>query len=140
MAVTLPRSEKGSRIASNLLLAAGIALGAVWLSGSTGAVFGGMDLTQTLIEGSWMAWSGAGALFFAVIACALIAMIIWGVVAPEIPRRGILGLETTPGDRLFLTLLGSAFIQLIWLFFFGAPLWGSLSLALVYGAAVFRWV
>ena len=115
-------------------------MGAIWLTGSAGAVFGGLDLTQTLIEGSWMAWSGAGALFFAVIASALVAMIVWGAVAPEIPRRGILGLVTTPGDRLFLTLLGSAFIQLIWLFFFGAPLWGSLSIALLYGAAVFRWV
>lgn len=140
MAVTLPQSAKGSLIASNLLLAAAVVLGGIWITDATATVFGGIDLTQTLVEGSWMAWSGAGAVFFAVIAAALIAMIIWGIVAPEAPRRGILGLDTTPGDRLFLTLLGSAFIQLIWLFFFGAPLWGSLSIALLYGAAVFRWV
>ena len=140
MALTLPHSEKGSRIASWLLLGAGVLFGLLWITGATATVFGGIDLTQTLVEGSWMAWNGAGALFFTVIALALLAMIVWGAIAPEVPRRGILGLETTPGDRLFITLLGSAFIQLIWLFLFGAPLWGALSLALVYGAAVFRWV
>jgi predicted small integral membrane protein len=36
--------------------------------------------------------------------------------------------------------LGSAFICLGWLFFFGAPLWGALILCLIYAAAAFRWV
>jgi predicted small integral membrane protein len=132
--------QPGSRIASWTLLALGLALGALWLGGMTGALFGGFDLTKPLSKGSWMAWNGAGALFFSVIAVLLLIMILWGALAPEVPRRGVLGIETTPGDRLFITLLGSAFIQLIWLFFFGAPLWGALSLSLVWGAAVFRWV
>jgi predicted small integral membrane protein len=37
-------------------------------------------------------------------------------------------------------LLGSAFINLAWLFAFGAPLTWALILCLVYAAAVFRWV
>ncbi|MFZ8942202.1 MAG: DUF2160 family membrane protein, partial [Gemmobacter sp.] len=44
------------------------------------------------------------------------------------------------GDRLFISLLGSAFICLAWLFFAGPPLWGALALCLIYAAAVFRWV
>jgi predicted small integral membrane protein len=67
-------------------------------------------------------------------------MIVWGVVAPETPRRGVLGLLTTPGDRLFISLLGSAFIHLGWLAAFGGPLWGALAVSLLYAAAVFRWV
>ena len=59
---------------------------------------------------------------------------------PEVPRRGVLGMETTRGDRLFLTLLGSAFINLTWLYFFGAPLTGALIICLFYAAMVFRWV
>jgi predicted small integral membrane protein len=31
------------------------------------------------------------------------------------PRVGILGIATTRGDRLFISLLGSAFIHLAWL-------------------------
>lgn len=56
------------------------------------------------------------------------------------PRRGVFGLDTTRGDRLFITLLGSAFIMLAWLGLFGVPLWGGLVIALIWGFVVFRWV
>ena len=56
------------------------------------------------------------------------------------PRHGILTLDTTRGDRLFITLLGSAFIFLIWLALMGTPLWGALAISIAYGFAVFRWV
>jgi predicted small integral membrane protein len=49
-------------------------------------------------------------------------------------------MQTTRGDRLFITLLGSAFINLIWLYFFGAPLTGALIVCLLYLLSVFRWV
>ena len=56
------------------------------------------------------------------------------------PRRGILGLDTTRGDRLFISLLGSAYIFLAWLGIMGPPLWGGLALALVWVFFVFKWV
>ncbi|SEA12635.1 DUF2160 domain-containing protein [Rubrimonas cliftonensis] len=136
--------QKGSAVASWICVGLGLALGALTASGQAGAVMGaataGADFTQNLSPGSWMAWTGAGALFFGVIAALLLAMIVWGAVAPETPRVGVLRIETTPGDRLFLSLLGSAFICLGWLALFGAPLWGGLSVSLLYAAAVFRWV
>jgi predicted small integral membrane protein len=49
-------------------------------------------------------------------------------------------LDTTRGDRLFISLLGSAFIILAWLGIMGTPLWGGLALSLIYAVAVFRWV
>jgi len=74
-----------------------------------------------------------------VIACLLVIMTLWGALAPEAPRRGALGIETTPGDRLFISLLGSAFIHLAWLGLVGEPLWGALTVSLAYAAAIFRW-
>ena len=53
------------------------------------------------------------------------------------PRHGILGLDTTRGDRLFISLLGSAYIFLGWLAFLTPPLWGPLALALLWTAFVF---
>jgi predicted small integral membrane protein len=132
--------ERGSLIASLTCATAGLALGALWVSGLIGPLTAGIDLTGSIVEGSWMAWTWAGATFFAVIAALLIVMIVWGAVAPETPRHGALGIETTPGDRLFISLLGSAFIHLAWLAAFGSPLWGALALSLLYAAAVFRWV
>ena len=93
-----------------------------------------------MIPGGWMAWTLPVALFFWVIASLLVLFTILAIRFPETPRIGILRIETTRGDRLFISLLGSAFLNLGWLFFFGAPLWGALILCLVYAAAVFRWV
>jgi len=89
---------------------------------------------------SWMAWTIPTAIFFGSIACALIVMTVWGIKAPQAPRMGVLHLETTPGDRLFLSLLGSAFICLGWLGIFGSPIYGALIVCFIYAAAVFRWV
>ena len=100
----------------------------------------GMQWFDPMIPGGWMAWTFPVALFFWIIASLLVLFTILAIRFPETPRLGILRIETTRGDRLFITLLGSAFICLIWLFFFGAPVWWGLMLCFVYAAAVFRWV
>ena len=98
------------------------------------------EWTGQLIPGFWMAWTFPVALFFWCIAGLLIIMTLLAIRFPETPRVGVLRIETTRGDRLFISLLGSAFIHLIWLFFAGPPLWGATALCLAYAAAVFVWV
>ena len=93
-----------------------------------------------MIKGGWMAWTFPIALFFYIIAALLITFTLLAIRYPETPRRGVLRIETTRGDRLFISLLGSAYINLGWLLFFGAPLTGALILCLIYISAVFRWV
>ncbi|MEY8827952.1 DUF2160 domain-containing protein [Sedimentitalea sp. XS_ASV28] len=90
---------------------------------------------------AWMAWTWPTAIFFMVIAGLLITFTILAIKFPETPRTGILRIETTRGDRLFITLLGSAFINLAWLGLIGPETqpW-ALAVCLVYAAAVFRWV
>ncbi len=90
---------------------------------------------------SWMAWTWQTALFFGVIAALLVAMTVWEILRPGgAPRRGILALDTTRGDRLFISLLGAAFIHLAWLAAFGSPVWGALGVSLVYAVLVFLFV
>lgn len=90
---------------------------------------------------SWMAWTWPTAAFFLFIFLCLVGMSVWEYYSPGgTPRHGILGLDTTRGDRLFISLLGSAFIFLAWLGLVGTPLWGPLAIALVYAFAVFKWV
>lgn len=101
---------------------------------------GAIDWFAPMIQGGWMAWTLATAAFFWVIACLLILFTILAIRYPETPRVGILRIETTRGDRLFISLLGSAFINLAWLGLTGMPQWGALVLCLVWAAAVFRWV
>jgi len=94
-----------------------------------------------MLDLSWMAWTWQTATFFIFILLCLVGMMVWEWKEPGgSPRRGILGLDTTRGDRLFITLLGSAFISLGWLGFMGTPLWGALVISVLYGISVFRWV
>ena len=87
----------------------------------------------------WMAWTWQTGVFFGAIALLLVAMGVWEWRSPGGgPRRGILGLVTTRGDRLFISLLAAGYIHLLWLAFFGVPLWGASALALVVAALVFR--
>ena len=88
----------------------------------------------------WMAWTWPTAAFFAVIASLLVTFTILAIKFPETPRTGILRIETTRGDRLFITLLGSAFINLAWLGLVDAHQGFALIVCLIYAAAVFRWV
>jgi predicted small integral membrane protein len=100
----------------------------------------GLEWTGQMIEGGWMAWTFPVALFFWIIACLLLLFTFLAIRFPEMPRRGVLSIETTRGDRLFIALLGSAFINLAWLGLAGLPQWGALIVCLIYAAAVFRWV
>ena len=90
---------------------------------------------------SWMAWTKPSAIFFITILSLLLLMSLWEALKPGGgPRMGILRFETTRGDRLFLTLLGSAFINLAWLGLVGPNLWWALGVCLLYAILVFSFV
>jgi predicted small integral membrane protein len=89
---------------------------------------------------AWMAWTWPTAIFFVVIAAILITFTVLAIKFPETPRKGVLRIETTRGDRLFITLLGSAFLNLAWLGVIGANQPFALLVCLAYAAVVFRWV
>ena len=90
---------------------------------------------------TWMAWTWQTAAFFIFIALCLTAMVIWEKKSPGgSPRKGILGLDTTRGDRLFISLLGSAFIHLFWLALVGSVLWIATIICIGYAVVVFRYV
>lgn len=91
---------------------------------------------------SWMAWTTPTAIFFIIIFSMLVSMTIWEIKRPGgAPRRGILRFETTRGDRLFVTLLGSAYIHIIWMaMFVDLSLWWATALSGIYALCVFRWV
>lgn len=90
---------------------------------------------------AWMAWTKPTAIFFITIVCLLLGMSVWEALSPGSgPRVGLLRFETTRGDRLFLSLLGSAFIHLAWLGFVGPDLWKALGVSLVYALLVFTLV
>ena len=98
----------------------------------------------------WMAWSPPTAAFFIFIISILALMTFLAVRYPETARIGALGIATTRGDRLFISLLSAAFIHLLFLGFFGSEtmfiagpfevsrLWIATLISLCWAAWVFR--
>ena len=90
---------------------------------------------------SWMAWTLPTALFFGVMILLLIGMGVWEYASPGgAPRVGLLRFETTRGDRLFISLLGSAFIHIAWLGLSNLNLWWATALSLIYAFCVLKFV
>lgn len=84
----------------------------------------------------WMSWTTPIAIFFACIGLMLVGMTIWEIRVPTVERKGWLPMVTTRGDRLFLGLLLSAYVNLMWIALFDLSQWygagiGMLVLVLV---------
>ncbi len=86
----------------------------------------------------WMAWTWETAGFFGAIALALIVLTLLAAYRPENPRRGILGFPTTRGDRFFVSLLGTAYIFIIFMRTGGETLWYPFVAAILFAVAMFR--
>ena len=94
-----------------------------------------------MIDLTWMAWTWPTAIFFIVIFSLIAAMSVWEYAVPGgSPRVGIFRFETTRGDRLFVALLGSAFICLGWLWATDLSLWYALIVCAAFFVLVFRLV
>lgn len=90
---------------------------------------------------SWMAWTAPTAIFFGVIVTLIAAMGIWENLSPGgAPRKGVLGIVTYRGNRLFVSLLGAGFIHLIWIAVTSLSLWGATALSVAFAVAVFVFV
>ena len=76
----------------------------------------------------WMVWTLPVAVFFICIVLMLIGMTVWERRSPTVARKGFLPLVTTRGDRLFIGLLGCAYLHLMFVGLAGQLLlWFELS-------------
>jgi len=88
---------------------------------------------------NWMAWTMPSALFFVGIACILLVMTIYEIRKPCVERKGWLPITTTRGDRLFIGLLSSAFIHLLFLGLTDLSLWIALAISALLMLILLRW-
>src|SRR6202171_3476432 len=104
---------------------------------------------------AWMAWTLPTAIFFVLLSMTLAVMPWLAVADPEAERVGILRIPTTRGDRLFISLIMTVVIHLLWIGFFGtdaiatlpigeeieiSSLWLATAISLVSAVAIFRTV
>lgn len=88
---------------------------------------------------AWMQWTLPTAIFFATIAAILLVMTVLEVAKPCVERKGFLPIATTRGDRLFIGLLSSAYIHLLFLGLTEASLWIALAISVVWLGVLLRW-
>jgi len=104
---------------------------------------------------AWMAWTLPTAIFFVLLSLTLGVMTWLAGAYPEAERVGILRIPTTRGDRLFISLIMTAVIHLLWVGLVGtdtivtipvgegielSSLWLATVISLVSAVAVFRTV
>ena len=104
---------------------------------------------------AWMAWTLPTAIFFVLLSTTLAVMTWLAVAYPEAERVGVLRIPTTRGDRLFISLIMTAVIHLLWIGFIGtdtiltipvgggielSSLWLATVISLVSAVAIFRTV
>lgn len=87
---------------------------------------------------AWMAWTWQTAVFFGFIGLSLVILTVLAVYRPETPRKGILGFPTTRGDRFFVSMVGAAFIFILWIRLGGGVLWAPLGIAVLFGIVMFK--
>ena len=86
----------------------------------------------------WMAWTPITAAFFGGIALLLVGMTVWEIRSPCVERRGFLPIVTTRGDRLFIGLLGSAYLHLLVVGVTDWSAWIASALSVVWLLVVMR--
>ncbi|RXJ74576.1 hypothetical protein CS022_03125 [Veronia nyctiphanis] len=88
---------------------------------------------------NWMAWTLPSALFFITIAVMLTAMTVFEILRPCVERKGFLPIQTTRGDRLFIGLLSSAYIHLLFIGMTDLAIWIPFGISVVWLVIVLRW-
>ncbi len=87
----------------------------------------------------WMAWTWASGGFFILIAISLVVLTLLAIYRPETPRAGLFRFRTTRGDRYFISLIGSAYIFILWMRLGGGELFYPLGISILFGIAMFRY-
>ena len=88
---------------------------------------------------SWMAWTLEIAVFFISVVLMLMGMTLWQLKSPSIGRKGFLPIPTTRGDRLFIGLLGAAYVNLAWAGLTDATQWIAAGLGFLVLLIMMRW-
>jgi predicted small integral membrane protein len=92
-----------------------------------------------MMDIEWMAWTRPTAIFFILIAAMLTFMIIWDTRSPPVMRKGFLPISTDRGDRLYIGLIGMAFINLAWLALTDFSQWFALIICFAWMVIILRW-
>jgi predicted small integral membrane protein len=98
-------------------------------------------MSEWLYEATeWMYWTWQSGVAIVALFTAIALMGVWDAQSPSIPRKGFYPIKTTRGDRLFIGIITSIFIFLVWLLLVGNTLLlAPTAICVAWAGAQGRW-
>lgn len=88
----------------------------------------------------WMLWTSATVIFAVCAAAGLLGLTLLSVLVPSAPRKGVLPIATARGDRIYISLLGTGLVMVLFVVTTDLPLpIGLLIAALLWVIPVMVW-
>lgn len=88
----------------------------------------------------WMRWTLPSACFFGSIVAMLVFLTFYDMRSPGYPRKGLLPIKTTRGDRVFISLLALGSTVFIWLAVVPSlSIWWAMGISAIEGTVILRW-
>lgn len=79
----------------------------------------------------WMVWTSGTVAFAFTVFASLIAMTVLAILVPSTPRKGFLPIATARGDRIYISLLGTGLVMVLFVVLTDLPLPVGLALAVL---------
>lgn len=79
----------------------------------------------------WMVWTSATVVFALAVLAGLIAVTVLAMVVPSTPRKGFLPMPTARGDRIYISLLGTGLVMVLFVVLTDLPLPIGLAIAVL---------
>jgi predicted small integral membrane protein len=99
-----------------LILALGSWLPIPWIA--VGNAIGGFFRNTLNINLTWMDWTRPTAIFFSGLGIGLVIMTLWDIISPTLSTKGFLPIETTRGEKFFLSIISFIGIMIVTLAIF----------------------
>lgn len=87
----------------------------------------------------WMVWTSGTVIFAIAVFVGLLAITALAIVFPSAPRKGLLPIRTARGDRIYISLLATGLVMVLWIIMTDRPLMIGLAVAFVVAILIVRW-
>lgn len=87
----------------------------------------------------WMVWTSGTVVFAIAVFAGLLTITALAIAFPSSPRKGFLPIRTARGDRIYISLLSTGLVMVLWIIMTDRPLMVGLAVAVVVAIPIIRW-
>lgn len=87
----------------------------------------------------WMVWTSGTVVFAIAVLAGLVTITTLAIAFPSAPRKGFLPISTARGDRIYISLLATGIVMVLWIVMTDRPLLIGLAVAVVVAIPILIW-